>query len=72
MTRPILTPAQQRALDWLPKDGKARIVEAIDIALVPDLYEMSHLGFADNESWWYANQFCLTPLGRTTFYGDGK
>lgn len=73
MTRPTLTPAQQRALDWLPRDGSWNGCSHVCRELIFALTDMLTLDFVEKYPVGaFLDAYHLTPLGIATFYGDGK
>lgn len=68
MTTPKLTPAQQRALGWLPKDGSRRqLMGSDDEPSERTLYRMQCKGWIDRSPQY---RFRLSPFGIATFYPE--
>jgi len=77
MTAPRLTPAQQRAIDWIPKDGAWRIKPGrLSAALsslwlnFPGCVERNWGKHGPRGGW--ESAWRLTPAGIKQFHGDGE
>lgn len=68
MSAPTLTPAQQRALDWLPRNDVPKKWERGISPL--SLRWLERRGFSINCHYKGATGWRLTPLGIATFYPE--